>query len=149
MYMPGRRRTGSRPSRTVMSFAEYDAFAGDFAIKGNACKTTVLPAAKSVSDRAVRGAPGEPQTDRFLHTFAQLLVLDGRGDLGRSLKLFGARRRRRVHRRRGLARRERARCEAHLRNPEPRGDLRCTMPELERPDRVGGRDVQGAVARDP
>src|SRR5881398_2816004 len=39
MYMPGRRRTGSRPSRTVMSFAEYDAFAGDFAIKGNACKT--------------------------------------------------------------------------------------------------------------
>src|SRR5262249_58336788 len=93
MYRPGRSRTGSRPSRTKRSFAEYDAFAGDFAIKENACKTTVLPAGKSVSDPAVWRVPSEPQTDRFLHTFTEGRVLDRGPDLRGPPHLLRGRRR--------------------------------------------------------
>src|SRR6478609_8890340 len=146
MYIPGRRRTGSRPSRTVMSFAEYDAFAGDFAIKGNACKTTVLRAAESVSDRAVRGVASQPQTGRFLHGFAQVLILDLRGDLGSEAEI---RRRRRLRGGRPGCRRGRGeltRREPHLGHAEPCRDLGGTMAELERPHRIGSRDVHGAVA---
>ena len=44
----------------------------------NACKTRVLRGTGSVSDRAVAALPREAQTDRFLHTFAQLFVARSR-----------------------------------------------------------------------
>jgi hypothetical protein len=34
MYMPGRLRTGSKPSRTVMSFAVYEGIRVDFEERG-------------------------------------------------------------------------------------------------------------------
>src|SRR5581483_7413419 len=149
MYMPGRRRTGSRPSRTVMSFAEEDAFAGDFAIKENACKTTVLQAAESVSDRAVYGVPGEAQTDRFLHTFTEVFVPDRRGDLRREPLLVRGRRRRRRGDLCCRCRRQRPRCEPDLGDTEPPGDLVRPLSELERPQRIRRVDVEGAVTRHP
>src|SRR3984893_3331807 len=83
MYIPGRRRTGSRPSRTVMSFAEYDALAMVFPITKKSCKTAVLQGVKSISERAVFGGPSEAQPNRFLHARAELFVADRRGDFGR------------------------------------------------------------------
>src|SRR5690348_3758351 len=76
MYIPGRRRTGSSPSSTVMSLAVYSACDLVFAISRNACKTRVLQDAFSVSEWAVETPPCEAQFDRFLHTLAQLLVVD-------------------------------------------------------------------------
>src|SRR3954454_2087283 len=76
MYMPGRRRTGSRPSSTVMSLAVYSACDLVSAISRNACKTRVLQDVVSVSDRAVAAPPREAQFHRFLHTLAQVLVVD-------------------------------------------------------------------------
>jgi len=108
-----------------------------------------LPAAESVSDRAVRSASGEAQTDRFFHTFAEVLVLDRRGDLGRTPQLAGAGHRRVADLDRSGSRRQRTRREAHLGNPEPLGDLGRALPELEGPDRVGGGDVKRAVTGDP
>ena len=46
----------------------------------NACKTRVLRGTRSVSDRAGAAPLCKPQTDRFLHTFAQLFVSDHGGD---------------------------------------------------------------------
>src|ERR1700730_9119140 len=88
MYIPGRRRTGSRPSRTVMSFAEYEALAMAFPITKKSCKTTVLQGVESVSERAVFGGPSEAQTDRLLHTFAEPLVVDRGGNFRRSPRLL-------------------------------------------------------------
>src|ERR671922_156182 len=54
MYIPGRRRTGSRPSRTVMSFAVYAASA----IK-KALQNALLRAARSVSETTAGAASRE------------------------------------------------------------------------------------------
>ena len=51
----------------------------------NACKTRVLRGTESVSDRAGAAPLCKPQTDRFLHTFAQLFVSDRGGDRPRPL----------------------------------------------------------------
>src|SRR5262249_10712664 len=71
MYMPGRRRTGSRPSRTVMSFAVYAASA----IK-KALQFPGLRASSSVSDRTAGAVTCKARRGRSLHLFAQLFVTD-------------------------------------------------------------------------
>ena len=121
------------------------------AIKENACKTEVLRRADSVSERGRSPAAlARLEKHRFLHSSAQLLVLDRRRDRG------------------GLAPPARASAraapagrasgswpgsgpgrEADARNAEPPGDLGRAVAELERPDRVGRAHVQGPVARDP
>src|SRR5215471_14869775 len=88
MYMPGRFRTGSSPSRTVMSFAVYAASAIEKALQ-----IAYLRAKVSVSETVV-GRPGrETQSGRSLHSFSELLVLDsGRqpsGPAERFLRRFG------------------------------------------------------------
>src|SRR5262245_2646253 len=77
MYMPGRFRTGSSPSRTVMSFAVYAASA----IR-KALQIGYLRATNSVSERAVGRADGEAQSGRSLHPFSELVVLDRGRQLG-------------------------------------------------------------------
>ena len=96
-------------------------------------------ALRSVSDRGVGTPSGEAQTDRFLHTFTEGLVRDRRGDRPGP---FDVLRRDREHRlpRLRIGLRERARREADARHPERSRDLGRPVPELERPDRVGGRD---------
>ena len=49
----------------------------------NACKTPVLRATNSVSERAVRPAPGQAQTDCLFDSFAEVFVGDPGGDRGR------------------------------------------------------------------
>ena len=132
-----------------MSFAEYDALATVFPISKKSCKTAVLQGVGSVSERRVFGGPSEAQTDRFFHAFAKLFVTDRRRNLGRTTLVL----RRRPNGLDGsdsdLLRRQRSRCEPNLRHAESRSDLRTAMTELERPDRIGRRNMQRAVACDP
>src|SRR5947208_10629671 len=52
MYMPGRLRTGSSPSRTVMSFAEYDEdIAGDGTTSLRLSERTCYPPPQSPRER--------------------------------------------------------------------------------------------------
>src|SRR5438045_1100247 len=111
MYMPGRRRTGSRPSSTVMSLAEYSAFAVVFAITKKSCKTSVLRDDGSLSDGPVAARPGEAETERFLHTFAQVFVADSGREKARLPHVLGPRRDRR-RRRLGIGLRQGSRREA-------------------------------------
>src|SRR4249919_3021774 len=83
MYIPGRRRTGSRPSRTVMSFAVYAASA----IK-KALQIAILRARGSLPEtavgRAVRRTLGEARPSRSRDELAQVHILDrGRRGGGR------------------------------------------------------------------
>src|SRR5215203_2380169 len=146
MYMPGRSRTGSRPSRTVMSFAEYVVSAIKKALQIDASR-----ARGSVSESAVGGSPREARRGRPRDQLAELLVLDRRGDLGRrrTLPIAGLDDGARRLRERGLAGlRERSLREPHRPHTEPLGDLRTALTELERPDRVRGVDLQRPVPRD-
>src|ERR1044071_4722976 len=83
MYIPGRFRTGSSPSRTVMSFAVYAASA----IR-KALQIGYLRAEISVSEMAVGPGVGEAQSNRSLHPISELLVLDSGAQVGRSLQVF-------------------------------------------------------------
>src|SRR3954454_24010402 len=96
MYIPGRRRTGSSPSRTVMSFAVYvgsaDALADALAIE-KALQIPDLRAATSVSERAVGPRVCEARGGGARDQIAYLLCLDSRTDplglrplLGRRLR---------------------------------------------------------------
>src|SRR6188472_1866033 len=71
MYIPGRRRTGSRPSRTVMSFAVYVASVMKKALQfqRNWPGTSVSELAAGASDYKARG--GGPRDE-----VAKLVVLD-------------------------------------------------------------------------
>src|SRR5262245_24631882 len=77
MYMPGRFRTGSSPSRTVMSFAVYAASA----IR-KALQISYLRAGFSVSETAVGRVAGEAESGRSLHSISQRFVLDSGNELG-------------------------------------------------------------------
>src|SRR2546429_3196573 len=136
MYIPGRRRTGSSPSSTVMSLAEYPAFAAVFAIEENPCKTPVLRDVKSVSDRTGGAAPREAQTHRFLHTFAQLFVADRRGQRVGELLLLGCGRDGTPDWLLLLGLGQRPGRETQLWNTEPGGDHAGLLAALDRPPRV-------------
>ena len=90
----------------------------------------------------------EAQSDRFLHTFAQLFVADRGGQrAGPFLLLRGGLERRLGRLFVGL--RERSRSEPKPRHAEALRDLPGLLPELERPHRIGRVHVDGAVLRDP
>src|SRR6266516_373360 len=75
MYMPGRSRTGSSPSRTVMSLAVYVA-----SLIEKALQTKRLRALRILSERAVGSGACETQCGRFRHDSAQIVVLDRGGE---------------------------------------------------------------------
>src|SRR5437899_12786558 len=58
MYMPGRLRTASRPSRTVMSLAPYDSAPSRLLMRGGSCRHTPTGAEKLL----VRGKIGRGRT---------------------------------------------------------------------------------------
>src|SRR5687768_13083435 len=117
MYIPGRSRTGSRPSRTVMSFAVYAV-----SVIKKALQMAILRAESSVSETTVgaglcRGSC-EARRGRSGDVLAQLLVLDRGGDFGGLGAVLGAHfgaRRRATLRRLGLGLRDRPRSEAKRR----------------------------------
>src|SRR5437660_7416554 len=76
MYIPGRRRTGSRPSKTVMSLAVYAASA----IK-KALQMCLLRAVGSVSETAVGSCSRKARASGSRDELAELRILDlgGRG----------------------------------------------------------------------
>src|SRR6187551_736841 len=115
MYIPGRRRTGSRPSRTVMSFAVYAASA----IK-KALQIAILRGLPSVSEVAVGPGLDQARSSRPRDELAELRIVDlrsGRGGRGLDLGRYGDRRivlgRRVFDGRRRLW--NRAHCEPHCR----------------------------------
>src|SRR5204863_6196033 len=71
MYMPGRSRTGSRPSRTVMSFAVYVV-----SVMKKALQIPYLRALRILPERAVVSCLREAQRGRFCDHFAELFVTD-------------------------------------------------------------------------
>src|SRR5918995_1671941 len=87
MYIPGRRRTGSSPSRTVMSFAVYVAWA----IVKKALQIRPLRAQGSVSERTVGSGVRETLRGRSRDQFPQLFVADLSRQRVRSLDVLGAR----------------------------------------------------------
>src|SRR2546421_10399106 len=73
MYMPGRSRTGSSPSRTVMSLAVYVA-----SLIEKALETERFRALRILPEHAVGICLCEAQSGGFCDDFAKVLV----GDLG-------------------------------------------------------------------
>jgi hypothetical protein len=82
-----------------------------------------------------------------LDALTEPIVGDRRGNFGCAALVFRRRPKRRRRSGDDLIGRQGPGCEPDLRNAEPGGDLSTAMAELERPDRIGGRDVQRAVAR--
>src|SRR6186997_635130 len=78
MYIPGLSRTGSRPSRTVMSFAVYVV-----SVIKKALQIAILRARRSVSETAAGSGPREACRGGSRDRFAQVLVLDRRGQFHR------------------------------------------------------------------
>src|SRR5947199_3326680 len=91
MYMPGRSRTGSRPSRTVMSFAEYVV-----SVIKKALLNQLLRAEASVSVAAAGGGSCEALRGGPRDEVAELRILDHGSRLRglRALLRRGYRRRR-------------------------------------------------------
>src|SRR4051794_27075575 len=151
MYMPGRSRTGSRPSRTVMSFAEYVVSA----IK-KALLNLPMRARGSVSPGAAGGGSCQAVRGRSRDELAELRILDRRGRAGRLRTLL----RRgcgwrwgRAHRvRRGGFRQRPGREAERMRSSGPEGlsetaeDRLAQLRQLECPGRRARVDVQRAVA---
>ena len=75
MYMPGRRRTGSRPSRTVMSFAVYVA-----SVMKKALQIPYLRAPRILPEPAAVRRARETKGDCFCDDFAQIVVTDPSGE---------------------------------------------------------------------
>ena len=91
MYIPGRFRTGSSPSRTVMSFALYaaSAISSDRGVSlEKSLQIAYLQGDNSVSEREVGRRAGQPQRDRPRDAFSQLLVVDPGGQLVGQLQGF-------------------------------------------------------------
>src|SRR5262245_58288064 len=93
MYIPGRKRTGSRPSRTVMSFAVYAASA----IK-KALQIRLLRAKCSVSESAAGTAARQARSSGSRDQLTELRILDLGGcgfgcrlDLGRHFTTLSGR----------------------------------------------------------
>src|SRR6476660_1960607 len=84
MYMPGRSRTGSRPSRTVMSFAEYVV-----SVIKKALLNQLLRAEGSVSVAAAGGGSCEALRGGSRDELAELRILDRGGRLGGLRALLG------------------------------------------------------------
>src|SRR5919197_4292505 len=140
MYIPGRSRTGSRPSRTVMSFAVYAASA-----KEKALQTDGLGAALSVSETAVGQPARKTPGGSFSHFCAQIGVADSGNEVG-GQALVG---RSRAQRRPRQLRRRLERGLGNRSNPEaktgrsrlarllgqPGENLRRQLAELKGPDR--------------
>src|SRR5205085_2595002 len=78
MYMPGRSRTGSSPSRTVMSLAVYVA-----SLIEKALQTGRLRALRILPEPAVGICSREACRGRLCNDFAEVLVGDSGGELGR------------------------------------------------------------------
>src|SRR4029078_13667778 len=71
MYMPGRSRTGSRPSRTVMSFAEYVAL-----VMKKALQLARFRAGVSVAGGAAVSGGYEAHPRSFFYRFAEIFGVD-------------------------------------------------------------------------
>src|SRR4051812_44037159 len=71
MYMPGRSRTGSRPSRTVMSLAVYVA-----SLMKKALQIPYLRAGGILPERAVVRGARETISGRFCDHLTELFVTD-------------------------------------------------------------------------
>src|SRR5262245_10850748 len=153
MYMPGRRRTGSRPSRTVMSFAVYVASAMKKALHflGNGPGTSVSELAAGAPGCKARG--GGPRDE-----VAELLILDRCRESARlrALARPWTRRRRGAPRSgfetrfRDLPGRESQPLRRAVSEPlhEARVDLTGELRQLERPRGRARRDVERPVARE-
>src|SRR5580765_8084652 len=83
MYMPGRRRTGSRPSRTVMSFAEYVAL-----VMKKALQVAHFRAEVSLAGGAAVSGACEAHPRSFFYRFAEIFGLDRGSPLVRLACLF-------------------------------------------------------------
>src|SRR5437588_9290637 len=86
MYIPGRSRTGSSPSRTVMSLAVYVA-----SLIEKALATGRFRAPRILPEHTVRIALGEAQCSGFCDDLAKVLVLDFGGHLRGPRAVFGRR----------------------------------------------------------
>src|SRR5439155_14029997 len=91
MYMPGRSRTGSSPSRTVMSLAVYVA-----SLIEKALETGRFRALRMVPEHAVGICLREAQSGRFCDDFAKVLIADLGGQPIRLETVFGGRFERRL-----------------------------------------------------
>src|SRR6187402_739334 len=158
MYIPGRSRTGSRPSRTVMSLAVYAV-----SVIKKALQIAYLRARSSVSETPVVGwssvGAREARGGRPGDQPAQLVVLDSGGDLGGLRAPLGAARGGLLgttgrafaggFRQRAGCELERARCPRADLLAELREDRLGEAAELECPGRGGGVNEQRSVPRDP
>src|SRR4029077_1094008 len=154
MYMPGRSRTGSRPSRTVMSFAEYVAL-----VMKKALQLARFRADVSLAGGAAVSGGYEAHPRSFFYRFAEIFRVD-RGSplvcLARLLERGLRQRPIRLRSSRGGKLRTRPWCEAQpgrrsLRDrlaQAPR-DLALELLELESPRRGGGVHEQRPVACKP
>src|SRR5438093_13122261 len=150
MYMPGRSRTGSSPSRTVMSLAVYVA-----SLIEKALETGRFRALRILPERTVGICLCEAQCSGLCDDFAKVLVLDLGGELLRSETMRIRRFDRRLDRpfrrlERGLGKRSDCKAEPFRRNrSESRANARGELTELERPCRRARVHVQRPVASDP
>src|SRR5215217_129589 len=154
MYMPGRSRTGSRPSRTVMSLAVYEALA-----MKKALQLAHFRAAVSLPDPAVVGVCCEAPSRSLFYRFAEFFGGDRRRQVVGGPRLLERRLRRSLPRRRGglhdgLRKGPRREAQTLRRSlaelaAKTLGDLRLELLQLERPGRRAGVDVQRPVAGEP
>src|SRR6476659_7558341 len=154
MYMPGRSRTGSRPSRTVMSFAEYVAL-----VMKKALQLPHFRADVSLAGGAAVSGGCEAHPRSFFYRFAEIFGVDRGGPLVRLARLLERGLRQRCFRRlrsRGGKLRKRSRSEPQARRGGLRGrlaqalrDLALELLELEGPGRRSGVHEQRPVAGEP
>src|SRR5437764_5856798 len=149
MYMPGRSRTGSSPSRTVMSFAVYVA-----SLIEKALQTGRLRALGSLPEAAVGIRVYEAPRSGFGDDFAKTLVIDLRCESGGVLTRFGAGRNRSSPnalrlQKRGIGQRPDREAESRRRElAELLPNARFELTELEGPRGRARVHVQRAVAGD-
>src|ERR1051326_8655920 len=149
MYMPGRSRTGSSPSRTVMSLAVYVA-----SLIEKALETGRLRALRMVPEQAVGIPLGKRHCGRFCDDFAKVLVLDPGCEFNRLHVVFLGRLHVHPnhlfeHRPGRFGKRADREAEARRRELAERStDAVGQLAELERPRRGARVDVQGSVASD-
>src|SRR6476659_9169387 len=136
MYMPGRSRTGSRPSRTVMSFAEYVAL-----VMKKALQLPHFRANVSLAGGAAVSGGCEAHPRSFFYRFAEIFGVDRGGPLVRLARLLERGLRKRLWSEpQALRRCLRGRLAQALR------DLALELLELEGPGRRSGVHEQRPVA---